>query len=488
MLKRLLTLTIALVLCLPTMAQMATPDETIAFKTTPQRELSLHVFYPDGQKEGKKRPVVISFFGGGWNSGNVNQFFDQSRFYASLGMVGISADYRVISKDKTTPFESVMDAKSAVRWVRQNSKMLGIDPNKIVTSGGSAGGHVAACTGIIEGVEDDAKLKVSSAPNAMILFNPVVNTTEEGYGANKLVGRERELSPVHHIREGLPPTLVMHGTKDTTVPYQNAVDFTAAMVAAGNECRLVSGFGENHGLFNSPNFRKSCGSRNYNRSMYESAKFLADLGYITEELIPEKTIIRVACVGNSITFGSRVEEREKNAYPVVLQQLLGDDYEVANFGKPGATLLAGGNLPYNKCAEYQKLVEFAPDVVIVMLGTNDSKEMNWRLKDQFESDYLELLNTLRPNSERSPQIFICTPITAFTAADSKTINSAIIRDEITPIVKSVAKKSRAAALIDLNEIFAEDAKLFPDNVHPNAAGAKKMATVIYNFIAEQTAE
>ncbi len=121
MLKKFLTLTLGLLICLPTMAQMPKPDESLVYKVTPQRELKLHVFYPNDQKEGKKRPVVISFFGGGWNGGNPNQFYDQSEYFTSLGMVGISVEYRLIGKDKTTPFESVMDAKSAVRWVREHS-------------------------------------------------------------------------------------------------------------------------------------------------------------------------------------------------------------------------------------------------------------------------------------------------------------------------------------------------------------------------------
>ncbi len=485
MLKKFLTLTLGLLICLPTMAQMPKPDESLVYKVTPQRELKLHVFYPNDQKEGKKRPVVISFFGGGWNSGNPNQFYDQSEFFASLGMVGISVEYRLISKDKTTPFESVMDAKSAVRWVREHRKELGIDPKRIVTSGGSAGGHVAACTAIIEGVEDDKNLKVSSVPNAMILFNPVVNTTKEGYGVDKLVGQETALSPVHHVRPKLPPTLVMHGTRDTTVPYKNAVDFVAEMKDKGNDCRLISAFGENHGFFNSPNFRKSSGDRNFKRSMYESAKFLAELGFISKDLIPEKSLIRVACVGNSITFGSRVDEREKNCYPVVLQQLLGDDYEVKNFGRSGATLMASGNLPYSSTKEYEALVEFAPDVVIVKLGTNDSKAKNWAHKDNFETDYLAFLKTIRPNSNRSPQIYICSPMPAFTAADTDNINSAIIKNEVLPKTKSVAKKARAAGFINLHAAFQKRAKLFPDKVHPNAEGAKEMATYIYRFIADE---
>ncbi len=257
-----------------------TPDESVVYKSTPQGDLELHIFYPNGEKKGKNRTVVVQFFGGGWAAGNPNQFYQQSAFFNQHGIVGISVDYRVIQKHKTTPFECVEDAKSAVRWVRQNAKKLGIDPNKIVTSGGSAGGHLAICTAIIEGYEADGeKHKVSSVPNATILFNPVLDTTEKGYGAEKVKGQETAISPTHHVREGIVPTLVMHGTKDTTVPFANADDFVVAMKKCGNNCELIIFEGKNHGFFNGAYFRARNGDADFNRCMSESLKFIEGLGF-----------------------------------------------------------------------------------------------------------------------------------------------------------------------------------------------------------------
>lgn len=481
--KKLLSLLFVTLLVMPLWAaDEITPDEIIVYKETPQRELSLHVFYPNDQKKGKNRPAIISFFGGGWAAGSPSQFYAQSEYFASLGMVAISVDYRVMKQDKTTPFEAVMDAKSAVRWVRQNSKLLGIDPDKIVASGGSAGGHLAACTAIIEGCEDDKKLKVSSVPNALILFNPVVKTTKDGYGANSLVGRETEISPTHHIRPNLPPTLIMHGTQDTTVPFKNAVEFDQKMRECGNDCRLITAFGENHGFFNGK-FRASFGLRNFDRCMYASTKFLIDLGILannTEITKPEP--VRVACLGNSITFGARVEDREKNSYPAQLQNMLGEDYDVKNFGKSGANVLNEGNLPYIKNNEYKQLVEYAPDVIIIKLGTNDSKAKNWQYKDKFEEDFTSLIKSLRKNSHRSPQIYICSPVPAFTDKDSEFINAAIIQDEIYPAVKQIAKKNKLF-FIDAFQPFEDRPDLFPDQIHPGAEGAKLLAEVIYNAIS-----
>lgn len=486
MFKKSLTLLLLALLALPFLAsaQQTTPDEIITFKQTAQRDLTLHVFYPNDQKEGKDRAVIISFFGGGWVSGSPVQFYGQSEYFASLGMVAIAADYRLIGTDKTTPFEAVMDAKSAVKWVRENYELLGIDPNKVVTSGGSAGGHVAVCTALIPGCEDDAELTTSATPNAMILFNPVIKTTADGYGANKLVGQETELSPVHHVRENLPPTLIMHGTQDTTVPFQNAVEFTEKMNECGNQCTLIPAFGESHGFFNGT-FRPTFGMRNYNKCMTSSAKFLAELGFIEAGEFASEPV-RIACVGNSITFGSTIENIEEDSYPAQLQKLVGDNYEVRNFGKSGATLLYDGNLPYAESQQYKDLVEYAPDVIIIKLGTNDSKAKNWIYKDKFEEDYAKLITSLKKISYRVPQIFVCSPVPAFTPADSEWINAALIRDEIIPAVERVAQQNRVK-YINLYTPFEGMGSLFPDQVHPKADGAKRLAKIIYGEISQTTA-
>ncbi|MFI3264770.1 MAG: GDSL-type esterase/lipase family protein [Rikenellaceae bacterium] len=485
MLKKILSLLLLVLASMPLMAaEDVTPDEITLFKQTPQRELTLHIFYPDDQKEGVDRTAIISFFGGGWVAGSPEQFYGQSEYFASLGMVAISADYRLIGQDGTTPFESVMDAKSAVRWVRENCKSLGINPSRIVTAGGSAGGHLAVSTALIEGCEDDADLSVSSVPNAMILFNPVVKTTSDGYGADKLVGQETELSPVHHVRKNLPPTLIMHGTQDTTVPFQNAVEFTEKMVACGNQCTLIPAFGENHGFFNGT-FRPTFGMRNYKRCMSASAEFLSDLGFIESGDFSSEPV-RVACVGNSITFGSRIENRDVDSYPAQLQNLLGEDYQVKNFGRSGATLLRDGNVPYTSTDEYKELLEYKPDVIIIKLGTNDSKAGNWKHKDKFEEDYAALLKSLKSTGYRLPQIYVCSPMPAFTPNSSTSINDSIIKNQVYPAVKSAAKKNRVT-FIDLYKPFEDMKALFPDNIHPNAAGAKRLAKIIYGEISQTTA-
>ena len=196
-------------------------------------------------------PSIVFFFGGGWVSGDPAQFQLQAEYLASRGMVAFCPDYRTKSRHSTTPFECVKDAKSAIRYLKIHNEELGIDKNKIVASGGSAGGHLAACTAVIENVNEETDdLSVSSKPMALVLFNPVVDTGKKGYGQEKLAGREFELSPVHHINSKVPVTLIMHGKADTTVPYENVHRFNYLMKQQGNECTLIGYKKQEHGFFN----------------------------------------------------------------------------------------------------------------------------------------------------------------------------------------------------------------------------------------------
>jgi acetyl esterase len=261
-----------------------TPDKIIPYKEVPADQgppLNLEVFLPEGRQASETRPAVVFFFGGGWTGGSPKQFYQQARDFADIGYVAISADYRTKKSHGTSPFECVADGKSAIRWMRQHANELGIDPDMIVAGGGSAGGHVAACTGVIEGRDEPGEdLSISSVPNVMILSNPVIDTTEKGYGANKFdEDQTTTLSPAHHVRKGLPPTLVVHGTADTTVPFENAERFAKSMNEAGNACVLVPFEGRQHGFFNGSFFRPNNGDDDYDAIMEKSLEFLAEQGY-----------------------------------------------------------------------------------------------------------------------------------------------------------------------------------------------------------------
>lgn len=221
------------------------------YKTVGDVQLRIHIYEKEGRDRSQAAPAIVFFFGGGWVNGAPSQFYNHCEHLASEGMVAMSAEYRIFKTHGTSPFECVQDGKSAIRWVRANAERLGVDPRRVLAGGGSAGGHVAACTGVIEQHEEPGEdLAVSSVPDAMILFNPVIDTTAKGYGASKVKGRETEISPCHHVRPDLPPTLIFHGTADTTVPFENIERFQRLMREAGNVCEVMPFEGKAHGFFN----------------------------------------------------------------------------------------------------------------------------------------------------------------------------------------------------------------------------------------------
>lgn len=222
--------------------------EIITYKQTDQGELKLHVFRPAKVKAGEKRPAIIYFFGGVWTLGTPLQFYRECAHYASKGMVAISAEYRISYLHKTTPFESVEDARDVIRWLRANAKLLNINPNQIVAAGASAGGHLAAVTGIIKDTSE-REVTISSNPNLLLLYYPAVDNSANGVGPEEMKKRYCEISPLHNIDRTAPPSLFLLGTKDELIPVKTAEEFKTKMEAVGVDCELHLFEGAGHPIF-----------------------------------------------------------------------------------------------------------------------------------------------------------------------------------------------------------------------------------------------
>jgi acetyl esterase/lipase len=261
------------------------------YKSIDDVKLNMYIFTPTDFKATDERAAIVFFFGGGWKSGSPAQFYHQCKHLASRGMVAMATDYRVLSRHQTKAVKSVEDAKSAIRWVRKNSKRLGVDPARIVAAGGSAGGHLAACTALISKFDiETGRDEPSSQPSSLVLFNPALvlapvdgkvplDPKRVGSLRERMGVDTRELSPYHHI-EGLlrqpMPTIIFHGTADATVAFRTAELFAQAMKKAGKRCELMASEGEGHGFFNYGRKRNAA----YEKTVKQMDAFLVSMGYI----------------------------------------------------------------------------------------------------------------------------------------------------------------------------------------------------------------
>jgi acetyl esterase/lipase len=252
--------------------------EVHSYKNIGDRELKLYVTKPDNWKPSDRRPAIVFFHGGGWVGGKPGQFTEHSKYLASRGMVAVQVEYRLLKRGSDDPpTDCVRDAKSAMRWVRGRADELGIDPERIASAGGSAGGHLAAFVGMVEGGDDpDDDVTISAKSNAMVLFNPVFDNGPGGWGHQRVGDRYKEFSPVHNISKDDPPAIVFLGTQDKLIPVKTATDFETAMKKEGIQCEVLLFEGKPHGFFN---YGKD-GNKPYFATVVAMDKFLASLGWL----------------------------------------------------------------------------------------------------------------------------------------------------------------------------------------------------------------
>lgn len=198
--------------------------------------------------------------------------------------------------------------------------------------------------------------------------------------------------------------------------------------------------------------------------------------FITVQYVAaQKKVIKIACIGNSITYGVGTRNPAKDSYPAVLGQMLGDGYEVRNFGVSARTMLMKGDNPYMKEERYRQALDYNPDIVTIKLGTNDTKPQNWRYKSDFKKDMETMIRTLRALPSK-PEIYLCYPIPAY--AVQWGINDSIIVHGVMPVINRLAAKY-GLKVIDLHTPLTGMKECFADNVHPNEKAAVRIAQAIY---------
>ena len=434
---------------------------------TPDGAAELVVYLP----ENPTGRAVVACPGGGYAVlSNTHEGAAWHEFFNGKGIAFALVNYRIPHGDRTLP---ITDAEQAMKTMRDSAARWQINPRDIGIMGSSAGGHLAST------IATHAPYELR--PDFQILIYPVITMgpgTHQG-SLDGLLGDNQkdpelvrlysnELQVKSHLT---PPAIIILADDDALVPpVPNAIAYYTAMRNAGNSCSLHIYPSGGHGFGYMPFFA-------YREQM------LSDLSAWLDKLpAPAPDAVKVACIGDSITDGHGIDLREANGYPAQLQRMLGKGYNVKNFGISARTVMNSGDLPYMNEPYWQDALAFNPDIVIIKLGTNDSKSYNWSpdKKKGFEKDLTTMVKTLKALPS-SPKIYLCKPIPAF--KDSWTISEKVITEEIDPIIEKVVKKENLAGVIDLHTPFEGQTDLIQeDGIHPNSAGVRKLAETVAKVI------
>lgn len=417
--------------------------------------------------------AVVDCPGGGYSHLAMDHEGHQwAEYFNKQGIAFFVLKYRMPKGDRNIPLS---DAYQAMRTVRDSAAVWHINKEDVGIMGFSAGGHLASS--VSTHAEYDAR------PNFSILFYPVISMderiTHKGSCVNFL-GEERKTNPQlvkewsndKAVRRHLTPRAIILMSSDDEVvpPVTNGVAYYSAMRNEGNECTMHVYPTCGHGWGFSPGI-----------PFHE--QMLNDLtSWLNHFQGPKEDAVRVACIGNSITDGHGIGMAPVKGYPAVLQKKLGEGYLVKNFGVSARTMMNKGDLPYMNELAWRDAKAFNPNIVVIKLGTNDSKTHNWvHGADEFRQSMQAMIDTLKALPSK-PKIYLCSPIPAF--KDSWTINDSVIVNGEMPIIKKLAKKNKCQ-FIDLHTSYTYGDMMLNDGIHPNAKGAAKMADIIFDAIEKK---
>ena len=429
--------------------------------------------------------AIVAVPGGGYSMlSNTHEGYLASDWLNQQGIAYFVVNYRLPEGDRSKP---IGDVEGGIRIVRDSAAVWGINPHDVGIMGFSAGGHLAS----VISTHSDFEVR----PDFTILFYPVISMDERvshKWSCVNFLGKEgqknpalvRDFSTMNSVRRHLtPPALIISASDDRLVPFiTNGLEYYKAMRREGNDCAMLVYPTGDHGFGFGPWFK-------YHDLLLE------ELGtWLKNRQTPQADAIRVACIGNSITDGFGIDMATQYGYPAQLQKKLGNGYWVKNFGVSSRTMLNKGDFPYMNEKAWRDALAFKPDIVLIKLGTNDSKPYNWQHKAEFRQDLEQMVLTLRPDLAVSskkrkksksivpakPEIYLCTPIKA--EKPTWEISDSVIANEIIPIQQAVAAKY-GLKVIDLHTLYEGGAQqMLPDGIHPNGKGALRMAEIIFDAL------
>lgn len=432
-------------------------------KTFDIEQPSLRVFLPAAELATGR--AVVACPGGGYAGLAVNhEGYDWAPYFNKQGIALIVLKYRLPAGDRTLP---ISDAEAAMKMVRDSAAVWNLNPYDIGIMGSSAGGHLASTIATHAAPE--------LRPDFQILFYPVI-TMDKSYthmgSHNNLLGKdasaelEAEYSNEKQVTKETPRSFIAYSDDDKGVVPANGVNYYLALNKKGVPAVLHIYPSGGHGWGIREGF------------LYKNEMLDELTSWLRSFKAPAKDAVRVACVGNSITYGARIKNPERDSYPSVLGGMLGDNYWVKNFGVSARTMLNKGDHPYMNEQAYKDALAFNPNIVVIKLGTNDSKSFNWKYKADFAKDMQTMIDAFKALPAQ-PKIYLCYPSKAYLTGEN--INDDIISKEIMPMIKKLAKQNKLD-IIDLHAAMDNMPDLFPDKIHPNEEGAKVMAKAVYQSI------
>lgn len=451
-------------LCLGVQAQTA---RKFTVNLTPDGKANMQVFLP----ENPTGRAIVGCPGGGYSHLSMqNEGTDWVEYFNKQGIAYCVLTYRMPKGDRSIPMS---DAQNAIRTVRDSAEAWRVSPYDVGIMGFSAGGHLASTTATHAPQE--------ARPDFQILFYPVISMDEHVTHKGSVVGflgdqrsdeklvREFSNDKQVHKHQTPPAIIFMAGDDRAVPPMTNGLPYYTALRKAGIPAALHIYPSGGHGF----GFRSSYA---YHDLMTTELKTWLD-----NLQLPKAGARRVACIGNSITDGFGIDMVDAEGYPAQLQRLLGSDYCVRNFGVSGRAVLNSSDRPYMKERAWADAKAFCPDIVVVKLGTNDSKPCNWPGNDKtFRADLQQMIDELKALPSK-PVIYLCNPVAADTKGDlsvKNMINDSTIVNGVIPAIGKVAKKNKLE-VIDLRPVVdVKSDQMQRDGIHPTAKGAKKIAEAV----------
>ena len=464
----------SILLCAGVLLGVAAQAQTarkLTVNLTPDGAANIQVFLP----ESPTGRAIVGCPGGGYSHLSMqNEGTDWAEYFNRQGIAYCVLTYRMPKGDRSLPMS---DAQNAIRTVRDSAEAWRVNPYDVGIMGFSAGGHLASTTATHAPIE--------ARPDFQILFYPVISMDErvthkgsvvnflgDGRRDDKLV---KEFSNDRRVRRHQTPPafIVMAGDDRAVPPLTNGLPYYVALRKAGIPAAMHIYPSGGHGF----GFRSSFA---YHEQM------LGELSaWLKSIKAPAATAKRVACVGNSITDGAGIDMADVQGYPAQLQKILGSGYCVRNFGVSGRTLLNHGDRPYMREKAWAEAKAFNPDIVVIKLGTNDSKPRNWdNYGKEFAADLQQMVDELEALPAK-PAVYLCCPVASGDARGKQgdnQIRDSIVVADIMPTIKKVAKKNKLH-VIDLHPLLdPKSDSMQRDGIHPTPKGASAIAKAVAEAI------